>query len=93
MWVDCKDCIYFQEGDCDECEGRDGCYFGETEQEGSYIVQTKIQLSQSQVESIIGSTDIGVLDCSNMTNEELDEIVDKLNSIGCTSFNRLSLIE
>lgn len=32
-WVDCKDCIYFQEGDCEETESRDGCYFGITEDE------------------------------------------------------------
>lgn len=33
MWVDCKDCILFQEGDCNEFESRDGCYFGITEEQ------------------------------------------------------------
>ena len=33
MWVDCKDCIYFQESDCLNTESRDGCYFGMTEEE------------------------------------------------------------
>jgi hypothetical protein len=28
-WVECKDCIYFE--DCDAKEEREGCYFGETE--------------------------------------------------------------
>ena len=31
-WVSCKDCIYFQEGDCDDIERRDGCYNGLTEE-------------------------------------------------------------
>lgn len=31
MWTNCKECIYFEE--CDEKEGRDGCYFGETEED------------------------------------------------------------
>ena len=32
MWVDCKECIYFE--DCSEIESRDGCYFGETKEDG-----------------------------------------------------------
>ena len=28
-WVQCKNCIHFE--DCDTKEGRDGCYLGETE--------------------------------------------------------------
>lgn len=31
-WVNCKECIYLQEGDCDKAESRDGCYFGLTEE-------------------------------------------------------------
>lgn len=30
-WVSCKDCIYYAD-DCLECEGRDGCYFGDREE-------------------------------------------------------------
>ena len=30
MWTECKDCIYFDE--CDNKESRDGCYFGDTEE-------------------------------------------------------------
>ena len=32
-WVNCRDCVYFQEGDCDKSESVDGCYFGITEEE------------------------------------------------------------
>lgn len=31
MWVNCKECIYFEE--CNNKEDRDGCYFGMTEKE------------------------------------------------------------
>jgi hypothetical protein len=31
MWVSCEECIYFD--DCSNKEDRDGCYFGETEQD------------------------------------------------------------
>ncbi len=35
-WTECKDCNYFE--DCEAKEGRDGCYFGESEnEEGAYI--------------------------------------------------------
>ena len=27
-WIECKNCIYFE--DCDTKENRDGCYFGDT---------------------------------------------------------------
>ena len=33
MWVDCKDCIYSHESDCENTESKDGCYFGMTEEE------------------------------------------------------------
>ena len=33
MWVECEDCILFQEGDCQNFENRDGCYFGVTIEE------------------------------------------------------------
>ena len=33
-WVECKECIYFQEGDCEDFYTKcDGCYFGMTEQD------------------------------------------------------------
>lgn len=31
--------------------------------------------------NIFGSTNIGILDCSDMTDEEINEIVDRYNSI------------
>jgi hypothetical protein len=31
MWVDCKECVYFE--NCNEKETRDGCYFGMAEKE------------------------------------------------------------
>ena len=33
VWTDCRECIYFHEGDCKDTEGREGCYFGVTEDE------------------------------------------------------------
>lgn len=38
-WIYCKDCIYFEEGDCEEVEGRDGCYFGISKDEYKIIVE------------------------------------------------------
>lgn len=58
-----------------------------------YILEIKRKLSSSEIESIFGSTDIAALDCSDMSDEEIDRIVDEFNSIGCTSFNHLSLTE
>jgi hypothetical protein len=49
-----------------------------------YILTTKIMLTKPEIEILFRSTDIGVLDCSYMTDEELeelDEIVDKWNAI------------
>lgn len=45
--------------------------------------------AQQIIYNIFGSTDIAALDCSDIP----DEIIDKFNSIGCTSFNHLSLTE
>ena len=63
--------------------------------ENPYILEIKRKLSSSEIESIFGTTDIGVLDCSDIdiSDEEIDRIVEEFNSIGCTSFNRLSLTE
>ena len=46
-----------------------------------YILTTKIMLTKPEIEILFGSTDIGILDCSYMTDEEFDEIVDKWNAI------------
>lgn len=32
-WTECNDCIYGKEGDCENRESQDGCYFGLTEEE------------------------------------------------------------
>ena len=77
MWVDCKDCIYREEGDCNECDGKDGCFFGESK----YMIETHIKLSPSKLESILGIQDIGVIDCSHMSDEEFNRIIDALNQI------------
>lgn len=45
--------------------------------------------SENLLMELFGTTDVGILDCSNMTEEEIAEIdrfVDEYNKIGCTSF-------
>lgn len=37
--------------------------------------------AEQVLKCMFGTTDIGILDCSDMTNEEIDKIVDKLNKI------------
>jgi hypothetical protein len=59
-------------------------------EENPYIIEIKRKLSPSEIESIFGSTNIGALDCSDMSDEEIDRIVDEFNSIGCTSFQLTS---
>ena len=33
------------------------------------------------IEALFGTTDLGILDCSDMTDKEIDKIVDEWNSI------------
>ena len=42
-----------------------------------YIFELKLKLSDSQIKNIFGTTELAMLDCSNMTDEEID----KLNKI------------
>lgn len=49
--------------------------------EDKYIIEIKRKLSLSEIESIFGTTDIGMLDCSDMTDEEIDRIVEEFNNI------------
>lgn len=42
--------------------------------------------SEHLLRNMFGTTDVGILDCSDMSDEEIDRIVDEFNSIGCTSF-------
>ena len=59
---------------------------------GYEIVASK-RLSEMESKNLLmelfGTTNVGILDCSNMTEEEIaeiDKIVDEFNGIGCTSF-------
>lgn len=60
-------------------------------------IEVTKRLSKMEAEHLLlntfGTTDVGVLDCSNKTEEEIAEInriVDEFNSIGCTSFRLTS---
>lgn len=44
-------------------------------EEDPYIIKIKRTLSQSDIKSIFGSTNIGVLDCRYMSDEEIDSIL------------------
>lgn len=46
-----------------------------------YIFELKLKLSDSQIKNIFGSTELAMLDCSDMTDEEIDKLVDKWNEI------------
>lgn len=50
-----------------------------------YDIEIKGRLSGIEAEKVIsnifGTTNIGVLDCSDMTDEEIDRIVDKWNEV------------
>lgn len=50
-----------------------------SEEYNKYIFE--LTLSDSQILKIFGSTDLGMLDCSDMTDEEIDEIINKWNAI------------
>lgn len=55
------------------------------------IVSQKLSemMAENLLTELFGTTDVGILDCSDMTKEELaeiDRIVDEFNKIGCTSF-------
>ena len=52
----------------------------ETEQ-NLYTIEIKKKLSAYEIEAIFGTTNIGILDCSGIPDEEVDRIVDKWNSI------------
>lgn len=41
----------------------------------------ELTLSDSQILKIFGSTDLGMLDCSDMTDEEINRIVDNWNGV------------
>lgn len=57
------------------------------------VIEIKKHLSSVEAENLLndifGTTDIGILDCSDMTEEEIaeiDKIIDEFNKVGCTSF-------
>lgn len=54
----------------------DQCRF-EPYKEEPYIIEIKRKLSPSEIEAIFGSTNIGVLDCSDMSEEEINRIVNE----------------
>ena len=58
----------------------DQCRF-EPYKDESYILEIKKELSLSEIEAIFGSTNIGVLDCSYMSDEEINRIVDEFNKV------------
>ena len=38
-----------------------------------YIFELKLKLSDSQIKNIFGTTELAMLDCSDMTDEEIDK--------------------
>lgn len=66
-------------------------------QTNDYTLEYTRKLSPMEAEKLFmdlfGTTDVGILDCSDMSDEEFERIVDKFNELGCTSFNRMSLGE
>lgn len=66
-------------------------------QTNDYTLEYTRKLSPMEAEKLFmdlfGTTDVGILDCSDMSDEEFKRIVDKYNALGCTSFNRMSLGE
>ena len=46
-----------------------------------YIFELKLKLSDSEIKNIFGTTELAALDCSNMTDEEINRIVDEWNEI------------
>lgn len=69
-------------------------YEGDVKVEGrdnEIIVSQKLNemMAENLLMELFGTTDVGILDCSDMTEEEIEEIdriVDEFNKIGCTSF-------
>lgn len=53
-------------------------------------IEVTKRLSKMEAERLLlntfGTTDVGVLDCSDKTEEEIDKIINEFNDIGCTSF-------
>lgn len=51
------------------------------EMKNKYIIEFRKKLFLSEIESIFGTTDISMLDCGDMTDEEINRIVEKFNNI------------
>lgn len=49
--------------------------------EDRYIIEIKRKLTLSEIENIFGTTDMGILDCSDISDEEIDRIIDEFSSI------------
>ena len=52
MWINCNECIYFQEDDCDEFECRDGCNFGITEEEYNFLLEMIMKEVEDDVQNL-----------------------------------------
>lgn len=50
-------------------------------QTGDYTIETIRRLTPMELENMFGTTDVGILDCGDMFDEEIDRIVDRFNSI------------
>lgn len=64
-------------------EDIEGDYMSSTSSDkyNEYIFDLKLKLCDSEIENIFGTTELAMLDCSDMTEEEINRIIEKFNSI------------
>lgn len=95
-WVDCKDCVYFKENDCEDVEQKDGCYFGIVDDEPNKkgLVAFDIECFREYINSVIrGSYEVGIAYVETRPSFSKDEAIRRFQDKHWEDLKRLGIIK
>jgi hypothetical protein len=81
-WVNCKDCVCFQERDCDNTESRDGCYFGIIEDEDEMKKQYVLHRAGAFRSLVVLYNNGREIYSHKCWDDELSDYIDKIKADG-----------
>ena len=94
-WINCKDCIYFKEGDCNEMENRDGCYFGAVDESNvKHTVAFDIEHFKQYIYAVIrGSYEMGVTYVEKTPSISKEEAIKRFQDMHWEDLKRIGIIK
>ena len=95
-WVHCKDCVCFEEGDCEEVEGRDGCYFGISKDEYKikHTVAFEVEHFKQYIYAVIRiSYEMGVAYVTKTPSFSKEEAIKRFQDMHWEDLKRIGIIK